>query len=126
MNKVDVKPRWTAIEIDETQYSTMPEIKYFGTIYFFDRNLITRICSQDKHYYLMPMYQMIQFHDNVSQEDQDKITEDLGCEIGDPDYFMECDIEKMIADGPGCITEWTGEDMTEDEIREYWQGNCPI
>lgn len=126
-----IKPKWTAIEVDETQYlgdTYVPKVKRFLTVYMFDRNEITRICSQVKHYYLKPLYVNVEFQDDVDETERESIQSDLTCEIGDPDYFLERDIEKMIADGTARVVEYgeLGEDENEDSVREHWQGNCPL
>lgn len=124
-----VKPRWTAIELEETQFlNNAPEVERLWTVYMFDRNSITRICSQDKHYLLSPLYVNVEFKGGVSEGDQDRIQGELTCEMGDPDYHLECDIEDLIEKGKARIVEFgeLGEDEDENTVREEWQGNCPL
>lgn len=123
-----IKPRWTAIELDETAHVNIPEVKRFYTVYMFDRNLVTHICSQDKHYWLDPVYVNVEFHDGVSDEDRDRIQGDLSGEMSDADYHLEGEIERLIETGAARIEEYgdLGEDETEDDVREHWQGNCPL
>ena len=127
----EIKPRWAAIEIEETgnlNLGALPQVSGFWTVYMFDRNEVTRICSQDKHYFLTPLYINVQFWYEVSDADAERIQGELSGEIGDSDYFLESDIEKMIANGNARIAEYGDleEDETEDDVREYWQGNCPL
>lgn len=127
-----VKPRWTAIEIEETQYmGNSPEVARavtrIWTVYKFDRNLVTHICSQDKHYFLEPLYINVEFRPDVSEEDRATINDNL-TDLGDGDYFLERDIERLIESGAAKTAEYgdIDEDETEDDVREHWQGNCPF
>jgi hypothetical protein len=129
MNKELIKQKWTAIELDETEYlNNVPQVARLYTVYMFDRNLVTYICSQEKMYFLTPLYINIDFVDGVDEYEQDSIHSDLCGYTGDGDYYNARDIERLIETGEAKFVEYGDleEDETEDDVREFWQGNCPI
>lgn len=129
MTETQVKPRWTAIELDETCYlEGDSRVKKFSTVYIFDRNFVTRICSPVLHYWLIPIYQNVEFAEGTEDDVQERVLDELGAELGDPGYYTEKDIERLIADGKARIADFgeleKGEG--EDEVREAWRSNQPL
>lgn len=129
-----IAPRLTLIELDETQHleGYPNEVKAFFVCYLFDRNLITRICSQDKHYFLDPVYVNVDFHDHVSEERREEIQGELVCELGEADYYPEPTVEAWIAEGKARIDEYDPLDPEHTDAeafeaaREYYQSNCAL
>jgi hypothetical protein len=130
MTAIAIKPRWTAITISQVvdgPAEVVNRVSGWGTVYMFDRNEVTRYCSQQKLYMLKPLYNVVDFYPGVEDEEQESIREEHFYDAGDDDYFDEGMIERLIANG-ATIVEYgdLGEDETEEDVREYWQGNCPL
>lgn len=116
----DVK--WAAVKIDESAYSNHGPSSVH-VVYMFDMNTITRICSQDKHYFLMPLY--AQFNgQGIDPCEVERLEEDIAFN-SDSDYFPKDWIDDLLKDDSLHVV-WNGEEMSEEDMREHWIGNQPL
>lgn len=123
-----IKPRWTAIEIDETKHlSAVPEGTKLFVTYMFDRNEVTHICSQVKNHWLEPVNVVVSVPDGVTEGERDRLEDELRA-VTNADYYTENSIEALIKADPTRIVEYgeLGEDETKNDVREHWQGNPPF
>ena len=90
------------VAIDETEYWTLkPEdmalIERIETVYMFDRNTVTYLCSPDKNYWMIPVEQRAIFKDGVSDHDIDRIDMIIMDNLpSDADYMGDRGIDRMI------------------------------
>lgn len=122
---------WFCVWFDETNDWNLSEeqkaaIKQIRSVYIFDKSSVTHLCELQPSYFMIGLPFSIVYHDHVSEEERDRIENDLYLE-GDSDTYMHCSsVERLPEDrfdaygndiDPDC------EDRGEEQVREYYQGN---
>ena len=120
-SKPVIKPEWHCVAFDDTRYFDIeeedkPYIEKILTVYFFDSNEYTYCCELTPSYYLRFLNHVAYCNSDIPEDVRDRINERyelIQCE----DAYMYVSVvsrkETIVFDG----------EATEDEVREYWQGN---
>jgi hypothetical protein len=114
---------YNVVAVDETQFYNITDddkvlIEKIESVYFYDPEQITFICSQDKNYYLNYLYTNIIVKKGTSDAELDRLDQTYSC-WGENDYFLKRYIDPI----PGQVTVELREEETEEELRERLCGN---
>lgn len=135
---MEIKSDWWAVVIDETEYWDIPEkfkgkLLRIGTEYFYDRNLVTHICSIQIHYLLHPLDSHVELSDEALNNEE--LREEILTWVDDGwhssnnggDYFLTGQIDSIPDEDQEAYGEVIpDEDETEEEtVRMGWSENCP-
>lgn len=134
----ETKVKINVIAMDETQYYNIaeedrPHIKQILGVYLYQPDVRTFCCELTPSYWLEPLYTTIIFADHVYGEGPDDVADnDLMDEL-DNKYahepmegcYVHCRVIKARPFAPLEHIEG-GEFESEEEAREYYQGNCPV
>lgn len=126
MRDDNVKPDWWCVALDETRYYNIaeedkPKIEKIVGVYIFNRSEYTHCCE------IAPSYSLIHLYDAVyltefGEDFGDEMDEKYAHNDSDDCYMHVADVEAIDASKK----KQYGEAENEDEVREYWQGNCPF
>lgn len=129
MQKSKITASYIACKIDISQYFTSDLLKKCGgKIYlsgFFDDNLNTFICSQEKMIFVHTLCYIPEFY---SENEIDEIENDLSILDCEDDYFSRSTIEKLRKENPDNFqlidkNNFNCNENSIDEIRKYLQSN---
>lgn len=127
--------RFLVVELDEMCYldeNIVEEVGVFSGVYLFDTLHLTRICSQQKHWFLYPLYPNA---NAKTDELRDRLEEEWR-EASDADYFVPETVKSMAVNWHGVdlgfpdadVDDLSGDDyrqLVEDLIQEY-SANCVL
>lgn len=142
MEEVAEKVKINLIALDETEYYNIaeedrPHIKKILGVYMYQPDVRTHCCELTPSYWLEPLYTTIVFADHVYGEGPDDsieallILQDLIDSL-DNKYAHEpmegCYVHCRVIQARPFNSEHIegGEFESEEEAREYYQGNCPV
>jgi len=106
--------------IDEADQSLIERIE---GVYFYNADEVTHICSLDTHYWLQYLYTNVIVAEGVDDDTRETLEMKYGQEPGQDDYHPTRSIDRIEGQ---VELEPPGEDETEDDLREFLQGNHVI
>ena len=114
---------WRTVALDVTGHCDFSEgdrdyVKGIYDVYMYDHNERTFCCELTPSYYLVHLYTTIVFVDNIRDATRERLDETY-CHIPTDDCYMHVSSVERIKVGVASY----GQDATEEEAREYWQGN---
>lgn len=117
---------WWAIGLDVTRHYNIadedrPHIRRIIDTFMYDRSEVTHCCELTPSYWLVYLHTEIEWQGEPSEEIRERIDERYAHEETD-DMYVHC---AEIAGAKELHIAY-GEPATEDEAREYWQGNYPF
>lgn len=117
---------WRAVGHDVTRHYNIspedaPHVEKIVDVFFYDRNEYTYLCELTPSYYLRYLYSFVSCKDDTSDDVRDRIDDRYGYvhEPTDSVYVHVADVDPL----PSVAY---GQEATEEEVREYWQSNCPF
>ena len=138
----DIPPDWRAIVFDETDHwflcESAPFVASMIGVYIYDANSRVYLCEVTPSYQLIYLYSDVIFRDVLWGPFSDSLREEVrdallysvsGMEdmthyrhVSDVDLVPA---ENKVAYGP--VDDWSElKDRGEEQVREYFQGNCPF
>jgi hypothetical protein len=139
-------PDWYAVVFNETAYCNLQEsspfIEKMISVYIYNANSVTHLCEITPSYFLAHVYDDVVFKDEAfagmpeaeAEEKREEICDKLlhgpGSGVDQDTYMHVSAVDAIPADrknhyGTPRKTE-ADEGDGEDEVREYYQGNCPF
>lgn len=113
---------WRCIALDVTAYCNLPETSPIAKVFdvcFYDANERTYYCEATPSYFLRGLYVATELKPGADADAAESIRMDIES-AGVEDSCMHCsDVDRMESKA-------FGEDAEEEDVREYWQGNCPF
>lgn len=121
---VAVPRDWRCVALDVTAMCSLPAgspIKQVFDVCFYDATERTFCCEATPSFHLRGLYVSVVLHD-WADPDSPSVCEarDALETSGVEDSYMHC---SNVKDLPNVAF---GEDAEEEDVREYWQGNCPF
>jgi hypothetical protein len=131
MRNDDCRPDWRAIAFDETRYWNLreedrPYVARILGVYFYDAREYTYCCELTPSYYLRFLGHEVVTTDDANDDDREALWERYASEPGEDCYMHVRDVTALPSVPylrPGETVD--DDDLTEDAVREYWQGNSP-
>jgi hypothetical protein len=114
-------PDWRAIRFDETQYCSPEFVELCGgkvyTVYIYNHNEATYLCEMQPSYCLIPVDLVAEVYpeDDEERERLDEVLREV--HLNDEVTYIHCSDIKDSETIP------LGDFESEDEAREYYQGN---
>lgn len=124
-----IKPDWHAVAFDQTYAWNIAEedkpfIEKMLGVYFFNKNERTNCCELTPSYWFHFLHNIAVTTSDCPENVRERISERYEMSPDDDGgFYAWCSrIKDMetVAYGP------IDDDETEDDIREYWQGNWPF
>jgi len=127
MRNDSVNPEWHCIEIDETSSFNInredaPFIKKIMGIYFFDKNEYTYVCEMLPSYFLRALGYSVHLKDGTPEDVAERLHSTYADCDSEDHYRHVSDINRL----PSVPYGDSDDPVTEDDAREYWQGNPPF
>ena len=127
-----VVPEWRAVQFDETHHWNIPGhlrpfVRRMLGVYFYNANEVTHCCELTPSYYLRGLQNDVECVDDTPDAIRDELSE-LALSEPCEDCYVHCHVvdRKPFAAFLGSVgTDGEDEPVSEDDVREYWQGNCP-
>ncbi len=117
---------WWAVGLDVTRHYKIapedrPHIRRIIDTFIYDRSTVTHLCELTPSYFLVFLHTEIEWEGFPADEIRERLDDRYAHEPTD-DCYMHCrDIERIEK-----MHVPFGQPATEDEARDYWQGNYPF
>lgn len=133
-----VKPDWWCVAIDETEHwnikdADKPMIERIIGVYFYDAREYTYCCELTPSHYLRFISHEVYVTDDTSDEDRERLWEEALGEGGEDFYMWVRDVQRITEvkrnagiTGSARLHLEKHESESEDEVREYLNGNNPF
>lgn len=117
---------WWAIGLDVTRHYNLaaedrPHIARIIDTFMYDRSVRTHCCELTPSYWLVYLHTEIEWQGFPSDEVRERIDQRYAHEETD-DIYVHCHEVEAARQ----MNVAYGEPATQEEAREYWQGNCPF
>ena len=119
---------WHAVQFDETDdFNIAPEDrkfidKIFAT-YFFNSNEHHFLCEATPSYWMLGLHHDICFTDCADDVKRNELFETYGMEPCEDHYRHVSTVKNLPKKD---FNADDGEDVSKDDVRDYWQGNWPF
>jgi hypothetical protein len=124
----EIKSDWRAVGIDVTAHYSVaeedkPHVKRIIDVFFYDRNEHTHLCEATPSYFLRYLYTTIEYAEGVffNEDLRERLDQEYAHCYTEDSYMHVSDVDRITE-----LAAVYGEEATEEEVREYWQGNCPL
>lgn len=118
------KPDFRAVAVDVSEYyRDLPiEVEKILDVYVYDANTNVYVCSLTPSREMHHVYTTVQVVDDTSDERRDELEQAFGYGDTEPVIYMGTEVDRL----PFVAYRTADADTSIDDVREYFQGNCPF